>query len=125
MLSISEPDNCCSIEDQLIFIKNIINKEDKIIIIGQTFLNQSNFYATPKYSDNGIYLVNNLSPLLSCFADKISYKCLKLDFGFRFQPVEISFEIVSLIQLNKYMHIQNLFFSENNLSVFIAYVDII
>lgn len=66
-----------------------------------------------------------MSPLLSCFADKISYKCLKLDFGFRFQPVEISFEIVSLIQLNKYMHIQNLFFSENNLSVFIACVDII
>lgn len=82
MLSVAEPDNCCFIENEIILIKNIIvDKEDKILIIGQKFLKQSDFYGCPSSSDIGIYLVTDLSPLLSYHTDKISYKCMKLDFG--------------------------------------------
>lgn len=82
MLSITEPDNSCFLEDQIILIKNfIVNKEDKILIIGQKFLNQRDFYNIPSSSDIGIHLVTDLSPLLSYHIDKITYKCMKLDFG--------------------------------------------
>lgn len=73
MLSISEPDNCCSVDKENI----VIDQEDRITIIGQKLLEKSDFYRTPSFSDIGIYLVTNLSPVISYYANVIS----RLDFG--------------------------------------------
>lgn len=81
MLSVSEPNNCCVIEEEIIVIKNIVvDGNDEIMIIGQTFQKKTNFYSTPSSSDVGIYLVDDLGPLLIWNVKKLSYKCLKLDF---------------------------------------------
>lgn len=55
MLSVSEPDNCCFLESEIILIKNIVvDQDDEIMIAGQKFLQQHNFYTSPSSSEVGI-----------------------------------------------------------------------
>lgn len=81
LLSLSEPDNCCSIENKIILIKNIVlNTENQLLIIGQKFLKKRDFYEKPYSSALGIYLVEDLGPLCFYQGDRINQKYVKLDF---------------------------------------------
>lgn len=80
MLSVSEPDNCCVIQIDIIHIKIImVDCNNEIIIAGQKFHKKSDFYSKPRSSDIGVYEVEDLDQLLVFNINQLSHKCIKFD----------------------------------------------
>lgn len=80
-LKICEPDNCCYLNGSVILIKNFIQTENGIMILGHEYLEKKNFYDTPcESSELNIFEVNRLGPLLSWNLNNDICKMVKLTY---------------------------------------------
>lgn len=82
VLSITEPDNCCCLSNNIIIIvrNETVTIGNSITILGQTFLNKKQLYSSACDSCVlGIYICSNLEPLHSWPMNAVCYKCVKLN----------------------------------------------
>lgn len=81
-LKISEPNNCCLLNDgSIVSIQNFATKSNQIVLIGYRYLSVDDLFKSPcKSSDFNIYVISNPGPLEVFAVGEVANKCVKLDF---------------------------------------------
>lgn len=80
MLCIDHPNNCCTLNGDIILIKNIVYYNNEFKFIGRKFLIVENFYTCPCESKEvGIFAVDNVGTLEIFDVADISFKCIILN----------------------------------------------
>lgn len=90
-LKLSESDNCCYFNDNSIMcIKNFIQKDQNLFVVGQKFQTVEDFYVEPcKSSAINIFLVSDLGSLHVWNLIDFKFKFVKMSFGNKFLVVPL------------------------------------
>ncbi|CAG9762680.1 unnamed protein product [Ceutorhynchus assimilis] len=87
VLKCKAPNNYCSlISGKIIHVRNFIEVDNKIVIVGNSFAKQENFYEAPcESSIINIFEISNRNPKLEMWSiEEIQFKCVKLDYQDKF-----------------------------------------